>query len=935
MWGDITLAIATSVGEAICVNLINKKKSDNLKAKLGVVVSSELEAFADTSLDCREFYQLVKSSAFTDLLKNMYCSTQEDSGVTSHLKAINIYIRKTCPKVNELDSKRFVQAVERIYEHHLKAIISGNSELSALFQAITITNKRLANEIKLEEEKNFNKYINYLREKGEEIKDSEIAKYHELCKSEYGFIRFTGISGAENKPAQDINSFYVKNTFSCYYTNEFHNEFIDDDYDDDNPETIKLEDLFRISNKVVIIGAAGLGKSTTLNYIFCNYESLYDSSSLKIKINLKEYATEINDNNKDLLWCIASEFCKRINRTKWSFEEIESQLTKYLELGKCLVILDALDEIPTQPRREKVRDTITIFCNLFYLNRYIITTREVGYLKNGFDNSFFHLRINNFDIGQIEQYSKKWFSYNYQNGNTEEFWNDFNKEVERAKCDELIRNPIVLVLALNIFDIEKNLPNRRVEFYKKCIETFLVIREDRKVAVVLSEKTKNILHMDSVVPRIAHYLQSHLEQDADYKLNHEQLKKSVYDAIEINDELNWGEAVNSYLSYLINRTELIIEKDEDIYDFAHKTFYEYFLAVYYSKEYTVEQLIELLNKWIGDSNNDELARLIIEVVIQKDDQNQHDSIIRYLLSNLNPDSTEMSFNAFEKFQIVSGLYSDNMLKPKFHYDYHEAILLNPKLIDRSPLLFTYGRKKYPYDSKLLAQLFYEQAINNNNLPRFAADLWFLSAEFCLDVISLSDNECVKNMLQLFEIVRFPASQNSYVQECTRLIDYFLSSELKTTLETPLVYISLICVSAYARLKIDCDKLLNYKFASNSMFFEFSYGFTNKLFSLASKSKYYFLLTFIILTVCCNNETRDFIRYLKEKYRHQKKNYLALEWLNECLLSNTLEDRIAILDKNGVYIPEQIDLYRDLFCKFDEQNKHLRKMGIQGNKNNLG
>ena len=36
-----------------------------------------------------------------------------------------------------------------------------------------------------------------------------------------------------------------------------------------------MKDFFKIGNKIVLIGAAGLGKSTTLNYLFCNYEKMY------------------------------------------------------------------------------------------------------------------------------------------------------------------------------------------------------------------------------------------------------------------------------------------------------------------------------------------------------------------------------------------------------------------------------------------------------------------------------------------------------------------------------------------------------------------------------------------------------------------------------------------------------------------------------------
>jgi len=86
-----------------------------------------------------------------------------------------------------------------------------------------------------------------------------------------------------------------------------------------------------------------------------------------------------------------------------------------LDNGKCLVILDALDEIPTLAIRNKVRDEIAIFCGLYYLNRFIISTREAGYLRNRFDETFLHIKINQFSDYQIRKYSENWFKLYYNN----------------------------------------------------------------------------------------------------------------------------------------------------------------------------------------------------------------------------------------------------------------------------------------------------------------------------------------------------------------------------------------------------------------------------------------------------------------------------------------------------------------------------------------
>ena len=369
----------------------------------------------------------------------------------------------------------------------------------------------------------------------------------------------------------------------------------------ENIELIKLKNIFDFGNKVVVVGGAGYGKTTTLNYLFCNYEKIYELFPLKIKIDLKEYAEEISTNKCDILSCIAKQFNKKSKRSGASTEITEALISNFLEQGKCLVIFDALDEIATQSARNTVRTEIANFCELYYLNRFIISTREVGYLKNKFDDSFIHLKINKFNLSQIKAYSKNWYKIHigkkYNKAEFEQFWNDFLSESDKARCRELIENPIILILALVVFDIDQKLPNRRIKFYKKCIQTFLFEREDRKAAIELSKNVKNILSMDMVLPRVAHYKYQRTNESVSYKFTNSELKRSIFDAIEVSDIINWANDVDEYIKYLIERTELIGEIDEDVLDFAHKTFYEYFLALYFSLQLETNKLQRQLLKW--------------------------------------------------------------------------------------------------------------------------------------------------------------------------------------------------------------------------------------------------------------------------------------------------------------------------------------------------
>lgn len=871
MWGDIILSLTISVSEAMCVSFLNRKKLEKFNTKLPTLVEKLFDEFADTSLDSNQFARIISSRAFKEMLRNYFFSIRDGLSHSEYINRFEAYICKEDDRLIPIEVRRFINKIYELYTDFLHKVIEENYELNAVVQILTISHRELLSKI-LESEENLHKYIKSIDKSTFTISDKDILTYHNNCIKEFSKVRFTGISGAEHKVSQDLNVFYVENTFS-YYNKEILGVY---NIGSDEIKELQLADFFDYGNKIVLVGAAGLGKSTTLNYLFCNYEKLYNANALKLKIDLKEYAKNIVEDKKDILWCLATEFRKRIKRTKLQFEDIEQIIAEFLDRGDCLVILDALDEIPTQAMRNSVRTEISNFCELYYLNRFIISTREVGYLRNKFDASFLHIKINEFNNNQIKEYSKNWFKINYKQGSFKSFWQKFDVEVRKSKCGNLIRNPIVLILALVIFDIEKNLPNRRVKFYKKCIDTFLIVREDRKAAFEMDEKIKNILSDNLVIPKIAYYKFDHINQDASYKFTGEEVKNAIMDAIEVVDRLNWREAVNRYTLYLVNRTELLGEIDEDIYDFAHKTFYEYFLALYYSKVLENEELAELLNTWIGDANNDELARLIIEVVIEKNDPRQHKYIIDFMFEQIEKEcmkTRDEYSKATDIFLIIADLYRNNMLLPKFHEKYYNCIIYNARMIEmaeRSRRFTDSSTSRVIYDVDVLAQQFMEEISKKESFNYVIESLYSLNHDFKNKVVQDGMVAQHSHILNLFTWVKTTVrqnKQNSYKEDCEQEIKYFLEDQIDLTLSCPQIYISMVDFIIKKNKHELILSLLEYSAEAQDVFY--SYTSPEILFSLinlAYQSAEGFLLFLISIIKCAKNCTNDLLWYILSSYK---------------------------------------------------------------------
>lgn len=940
MWEGIMSSIIASIGISLYTNCIDKRYRKEFDQKLERITNSLFAKYADTSLDCDEFASFVMGTVFSEMLRHYFFAIGAGEKPDLYLSAFVDDICKRCPHAKRYEVQEFVKSIEDVFTSFLAQEIRRIPALSSLYQLLLISQKQLLKKIQNNQD-TMMQYFEALHSRNVEITNTDIYSYHQVCNREFGVVRFTGISGAENKGDQDINQFYVENSFS--YFNPFGTAHI---YNRGTDEPIfGLKHFFDGGNKVVLIGGAGLGKSTSLNYLFCNYEELYNCFALKLKINLKDYASDISDKHHDILWCLATEFSKHVPRNEVTPEKIPSLLSEYLLKGKCLVIFDALDEIPIQASRNKVRDEISTFCDIYYSNRFIISSREVGYLRNRFDKDFVHIRINEFNMSQIKQYSENWLKINHEEKEFEEFWEKFELELKRAKCQSLIKNPIILILALVIFDVQNSLPNRRVEFYKKCIDTFLVAREDRKNAFTQTDPFKNILGDSSVVPKIAHYKFEKINEDIGYHFTMEELREAIMQAIDVPNRRQWYDPVALFAKYLIDRTELIRETDEDVLDFAHKTFYEYFLAVYYAQEYETKDLIKLLDSWIGDPNNDEMARLIIEVTIEKNDAKQHKSVIDYLFARF---STEMPKE--HVFSIISELYEHNILQAKYHDRYYNSILFHSYLvhwIPRARARNVLDRKDgvVRYNERRTAEIFLENVDQDpSTFYLMIASLKFLNQKFKDHLLGLSDDPRYQKIIHLFSnesghYLKTPEQ----IQTQQSLFEYFITEPDSIFLYSPEVYLSLIS-NALETDSADISKFFDVQFKPNISYERFLTPPTLfRLFeqSFNSAEKMLLLLIAIIHCACGDGDTDLLVEYILQRYNQpfeknetgkdnmphiQHRAFLIWEKLFE---NPRFDTWIAWLSANGLYLEQHEKLYAMLFREYSLSAGKRRKRYQRG------
>lgn len=361
----------------------------------------------------------------------------------------------------------------------------------------------------------------------------------------------------------------------------------------------------------IILGDAGIGKSTLVNFItysLSNFFSNDDEKEVqKVRFELRENGW--HDNVIRPFRIILSEFEKMINAGNdsqgsstlvWQFiknqiasisynegeiniEEYFKELFMILQKKGGLVIFDGLDEVPKN-KLEKVKEAIEVFSSLLRKVKIIVTCRKYAY-----ENRIYHLSIKfncfelcDFNLDQVNKFIQKWYKIVSRIGDKSEEWkqakeHNLLKATKRPSLINITKRPLLLTLiaAINSLDIN-DIPSNRAELFRNCIELLL------KRWFKPLEKSDKYENSNEV--RFSNILKS-LENIA-YILHNKKEATSIDDSNIIDEKLllenfkeNQIENFRMVLNIIKERSSLLIYTTGG-YVFPHRSIQEYLAASY-------------------------------------------------------------------------------------------------------------------------------------------------------------------------------------------------------------------------------------------------------------------------------------------------------------------------------------------------------------------
>ncbi len=248
---------------------------------------------------------------------------------------------------------------------------------------------------------------------------------------------------------------------------------------------LPAETLLTEHSRLVIIGEPGSGKTTLLEYLILELLENPDYYQSKFKfpqqpVPLFIQLRFLEPNNLPKLNTISNICLPEILHSECP----DNFFREYIDQGCSVFFFDGLDEVTIPEERRKVSNWIDELSAAFPNNRYIVTSRIIGYREAPLHNGFHKFRLCDFDREDIKQFVFNWqaaVDMPHPNEADSDRNSRIRKEVERLLkimkekpgIRQLASNPLLLTIVLLVYNSRTRLPEERGRLYDECIDVLL------------------------------------------------------------------------------------------------------------------------------------------------------------------------------------------------------------------------------------------------------------------------------------------------------------------------------------------------------------------------------------------------------------------------------------------------------------------------------
>lgn len=417
------------------------------------------------------------------------------------------------------------------------------------------------------------------------------------------------------------------------------------------------KNIFDENDILYIIGIPGSGKSLFLRNMINNYADMTFRDSqdyLIIYCDMKAYYTNGNFNKKSVPDFLQESI---INTVGMENDEITIDFIRYyLQLGRCIVLMDALDEVPKENRMALHKKVVSFFKTTHPNNKICITSRARGFLPQG-DIKVLH--ISELTSTDISNYLEKMIALGkFKAADKENFLIQAQVLIDK----HFLTNFLTLSLMVNIYKAERELPENKIELYKKCFEYIAKKREMEKGSRNSYDWDKvSVLMKDSTFISLS-TLAAPNNTGIPRKAIEDMLMKQY--RLKYCDEAATECAIRQFLEFCSSRTDLFVLADtDDQFKFFHRSFFEYFYSRYITQQGPVEKMYGLMSQFDESS---EVFELVIALVKDENEQ-KYQELINLIFDRVEKEIHAPGFlhTAFQILTLAMPVIDDAFYRNKY------------------------------------------------------------------------------------------------------------------------------------------------------------------------------------------------------------------------------------------------------------------------------
>ncbi|GAA0401438.1 HEAT repeat domain-containing protein [Micromonospora gifhornensis] len=407
---------------------------------------------------------------------------------------------------------------------------------------------------------------------------------------------------------------------------------------DETPVLPVLDTVGR-NAQLLVLGDPGSGKTTLLRYLALTHakariaDPTDPATRLPIYLRIGEYAQHGYPRVG-----IGEFLIEHLRRHECRTPGLADLLQRHLDTGRCLVLLDGLDEIASAELRRGVVAAVVNFVTAHARqgNRFVVTSRISGYQAAPLPDSFHAVRLTEMDDATIEAFLEV-YCREVEQAETPERSPSATREAAAREAAaigaalkttpgvrRLAANPLLLTALVLVHRSSGRLPHRRVEAYIEVCHA--LGRTWRSAQGVAEADLPDERILNRWLARLGAWLHEHRPEGAASKLELLEVlgplwaahHGSPWDPQVLRDadplDTDPGRGVLDFVRKVDAHTGLLVERAPGRYGFAHLTFEEYYTGRALALLGSIENRASEIRRRLHDPRYDEPILLALGLI---------------------------------------------------------------------------------------------------------------------------------------------------------------------------------------------------------------------------------------------------------------------------------------------------------------------------------